>query len=83
MDWDVLYACMGGRSRFLGQKGKTMNIFVFMHKSIFWRANDSDNWYQLNAGTFCCLWEVVSGFHRTNSWRRVVLEEGCVIPLID
>lgn len=42
---DVLCACMEGRSRFLGKKGKTMRIFVFMHKfNDFWQVNENESW---------------------------------------
>lgn len=82
---DVLCACMEGRSHFLGKKGKTMNIFVFMHKvNDFWQVNENDIWWKPIDGTLCHLAETKNGssngFHHTAFGRWVVLAKGRTMP---
>jgi len=76
---------MEGRSRFLGKKGKIMNIFVFMHKvNDFWWVNENDSWWKLIDGTLFHLVEVVNesgnGFPRTSFGRLVVSAKGRAMP---
>lgn len=42
--------------------------------------NENENWQELNDGTFCRLWEAVSGFHHTAIGGEVVFGLDRVIP---